>query len=146
VQLARVQVGPYEVWTWTQPDPPRVGRLDVSVAVYQPDTRTTVEDVEVRLTAADPAHAVSTSAGAAFDAGWFSSLYQADLELRTPGRWRITVAVTGPTGGGTAAFELNVLPPAAVSWWLIGAAATVVLWLVWWTYRATGQSRTTSDP
>jgi hypothetical protein len=95
VQLARVLVSPYEVWTWTQPEPPRVGRLDVSVAVLRPGTSTAVRDAEVRLAAVDPAHSVSTSASAVFDAGWFSALYQADLELRTPGRWRITVALAG---------------------------------------------------
>ena len=38
LRLARAPLGPYVVSVWTQPDPPRVGTIDVSVAVMAPGT------------------------------------------------------------------------------------------------------------
>jgi len=38
LRLGHVTAGPYHVSAWTQPQPPRVGRLDLSVAVMFPDS------------------------------------------------------------------------------------------------------------
>lgn len=133
LQVPGDRAGPYVVSVWTQPDPPRVGRLDVSVAVMQPATRKPVLDAETRVTGEHLGTSERTSARAGLDAGWLYSMYYADLELPTPGRWRITVSVAGPDGNGSAGFDLEVRPPSPIPWRLIWTVvALLLLTLIAW--------------
>ena len=54
VQLAKVPAGPYLVSVWTLPDPPRVGSLDVSLAVMEPRTERALLDASAQLTSNGP--------------------------------------------------------------------------------------------
>ena len=51
LRLSRATTGPYLVSAWTRPDPPRVGRIDLSVAVMKPDSGQAVLDAEVQARA-----------------------------------------------------------------------------------------------
>ncbi len=72
LQLARAPAGPYAVSAWTQPNPPRVGRLDVSVVVLRPDTGEPMEHVEARVTARHVQSSQSVSAAVGPDTSVFS--------------------------------------------------------------------------
>ena len=111
LRLNRVTAGPYHVSAWTQPQPPRVGRLDLSVAVMFPDSGKAVLDGTVRAIARRvEAPGAEAQVRLERGAGGNVLLHHAVLELPSPGRWRVVVDASGPSGGGQAAFELDVLP------------------------------------
>ncbi len=130
LRLARAEAGPYLVSVWTQPDPPRVGRLDVSVAVMRPQDSTPVLDVAATVAARhadDPASSVS---GVAVRGGGGNLLlYHAELELSRAGRWRVTVAVQAPAGQGSASFQVEAVRGAPYAPFLVAVAGAVLL--VW---------------
>ena len=136
-QLTRVRAGPYIVSVWTQPATPRVGALDVSVAVMQPQDGALVLDAVVRLTATlvkPPGGTITTIATTG--AGGNRLLSHANLELDEAGRWRIAVVVRGPDGEGEAAFEIQARPPRRLWWLLAGVIASVaVMWVAWHVWR-----------
>jgi hypothetical protein len=66
--------------------------------------------------------------------------YEVDFNLPAEGRWQVTIEVQGPDGGGSAAFEIEVLPPSALArlgtryWPVLGGVGLVLLvavWLMW---------------
>lgn len=140
-RLNKTSAGPYLVSAWTQPDPPRVGRVDVSVAVMHPLTGEPALDVEGHLSAKSiPVRETTTSATLERGGGGNLFLYHANLELPAAGRWEVTVSLEGPEGAGQVAFELDVRPPTPAAWWLIIGA--VVAGAVWWLWvRTTRRQR-----
>jgi hypothetical protein len=119
------RVGPYIVSVWTQPERPRTDNCQIGVVVMQDHLRA-VSDAVVRLRAdradgAGPAVAVTATHGR-------GPLYETALRLPTPGRWTVTVDVSGPAGAGRASFPLDV---EAASWgwraWLLVAIAIALL-------------------
>lgn len=147
-QLVNAAAGPYRVSAWTQPDPPRVGALHLSVAVSEPapgagerEAGQVVLDAEVRvqLQALDrPAQSITALASRQGSANKF--LYEADLELPAEGQWRVQVQVVGPAGAGGAGFDLQVLPIAAspllTLGWPVWAGLGLVLAATAWMIRA----------
>lgn len=129
-RLAAASAGPYAVSVWTQPDPPRVGELDTSVAVMHPDTGAPVLDVTVRVSA-EPVEGAGKSASTLARRGEGGNLllYHATLELSREGRWRVTVRAEGAKGKGSASFDLHV-GPARSSWWLGATVAGALLLMV----------------
>ncbi|RMF86786.1 MAG: hypothetical protein D6736_14280 [Nitrospinota bacterium] len=139
-RLEAVAAGPYLLSAWTQPDPPRVGRLHVSVAVMDPSTKGVILDADVRLMV----HPVGeegrlTSIQATHGAGTNALLYHANVELSREGPWLITVQVEGEDGQGVASFSLAVEPPAALGWKKLGGGGAgillLLLWMTWYRRR-----------
>lgn len=132
LRVARAEVGPYLVSVWTQPDPPRVGRLDVSVAVMRPQDGTAVLDVTPSVAAqvaGDPTSSVTERA--ARGGGGTPLLYHAELELSRPGRWRVTVTVPPATGQGAASFEITAVRGGNLGPLLLAAVTGVFLaWML----------------
>ncbi len=140
LQLARAPAGPYAVSAWTQPNPPRVGRLDVSVVVLRPDTGEPMEHVEARVTARHVQSSQSVSAAVGPDTSVFSFLSPAlrhgTIELRAPGHWRVNISVAGPQGKGDVDFDLDAEPPwriPSAGYWIGFAIIVVAGWIY---YRA----------
>ncbi|MGH7333543.1 MAG: hypothetical protein ACREKS_12540 [Candidatus Rokuibacteriota bacterium] len=134
LRVARAQAGPYLVSVWTQPDPPRVGRLDVSVAVMRPQDGTAILDVATSVVA-EPADAPGPIAKtqATRGGGGNPFLYHAELELPQPGRWRVTVTVQAPPGQGRAAFEIIASPGSRLVPLLVAAGTGLLLvGMLWW--------------
>ncbi len=132
-RLTRAPAGPYAVSVWTQPATPRVGTLDVSVAVMRPQDGTPVLDAVVHLTAEPLAHAGNpVTVVATPGTGGNRFLFYADLELPSPGAWRVTVSVSGAAGQGRAVFGVQVRSRGQ-RWSLLGGimAGIVLLWLAW---------------
>jgi hypothetical protein len=102
-----------------------------------------VPDAVVRVTAerAGAADAtVSVTADRGRDPGGISHV--ADLRLPSPGRWTVTVHVSGPEGSGSADFPLEV---ETASWAagaaMTGAAAALLgLAVASWLWRARSRS------
>lgn len=134
VRLAKVPAGPYLVSVWTQPDPPRVGPLDVSLAVMEPATERALLDATARVVlapAGDPGAAVVGQLEAG--AGESPFLYHAELEVPRAGPWRAVVSVEGPAGAGEVGFDLAVEPARSLLWTLgpgVGVAVALLIWLV----------------
>jgi hypothetical protein len=144
LRLARAEAGPYLVSVWSQPDPPRVGRLDVSVAVMRPPGGEAALDVRARLQAA-PAdnHGKGVVVALERGAGGNLLLYHANVEVPIATRWRMTVEVEGPHGRGAAPFELDVRPARSLAWFLIILVAAVVIAAgIWWVMTHTAARRT----
>ncbi len=134
LRLSRAVAGPYLVSAWTQPDPPRVGAVDLSVAVMSPATGEAILEAEARA-AAEPAGstgaAVSTTL--ARGAGGNLLLHHGILDVPAVGAWRVAVQVIGPAGPGEVAFTLDVGPPLPVTVSVvIGIAVLAFGGLVWW--------------
>lgn len=132
LRVARAEVGAYLVSVWTQPDPPRVGRLDVSVAVMRPQDGTAILDVPTTIVAEpadDPTPIVK--AQATRGGGGNPLLYHAELELPRPGRWRVTVTVPAPPGQGSVSFDITAVRGGGLGPLLIAAlAGGFLVWLL----------------
>lgn len=136
-QLVAVPVGPYHLSVWTQPEPPRVGTVHFTVALFRPagEADEPVTDATVRLRLTPEADGVPLEAVATRDQALNPFYYEADVRLTAPGRWQVQVLVAGPEGEGQAAFVLEVEPMAP--WWAgwRGAAlallALVLIFFVW---------------
>jgi hypothetical protein len=126
-RLAAAPAGPYVVTVWTQPTPPTMGPIDVSVAVMQPGSLVAVPDADATLTAERADRSLVSSARAVRGAGFLPTIYHADLELPADGLWHVTVKVSGPAGAGTAAFDLHVVKPARIPWLTIAGAGVLLV-------------------
>lgn len=135
-RLTGAIVGPYTVSVWTKPEPSKIGRIHVSVAVLHPQDGAPILDARVRVAADSidaPEHLISANASRSW-----GLLYDADLEIPSEGRWRIIVHVVGTQGEGSTSFELEVRPPPKVNRWVVGAIAVLVALAAWWLIRHGG--------
>ena len=141
------RVGPYLLRAWTQPTQPRTDAGQLTVTVLRPGNFRPVPDAVVRVTARRAGAAdvtVPVTANGGGDSGGISHV--ADLRLPSPGRWTVTVHVSGPEGGGSAEFPLDVEaaawgtgPALAAGGALLGLAAA---WLVWRGWSRSGRLTT----
>jgi hypothetical protein len=132
LRVARATVGPYLVSVWTQPDPPRVGRLDVSVAVMRPEDGTAVLGAAPSVSAqALGDQAAPVTERAVLGGGGTPLLYHAELELSRPGRWRVTVIVPPAPEPGGASFEIDAVPSGSLAPLVIGVVtAGLLAWML----------------
>jgi len=119
-QLTNAEAGPYWVSVWTEPDPIRVGDFHVTVAILQaPEPGASAREAgELVLDAtvlvqAQPVSQVGEIliAPATRDNAVNKLFYEADLTLPAEGQWRVDIQVNGAAGAGSAAFEIEALPP-----------------------------------
>ena len=133
LRLSRATAGPYHISAWTRPDPPRVGRLDFSVAIMAPDTGQAILGAEVRANAAlTSGEKVTTSARLERGGGGNLLLYHGNVELPAAGAWRVLIEAAGPDGSGSASFELDVQPPLPIAWPIAIGLATLSAGALWW--------------
>lgn len=128
------RVGPYVVRAVSEPDPPRTDRCRVTVAVLRPGTARPVPEAAVSVAASQPGGgAVRVTIAPDRNRDPEQVYHVADLEFPSPGRWSVTVRVSGPDGEGSAEFPLDVQ---AAPWRVSPAIAafgggSVLLVLVW---------------
>ena len=131
LRLANVTAGPHLLSVWTQPDPPREGRLDVGVAVMQPPQNQAILDAVVQVRA-EPIDGGARAAAspATRGAGGNLVLYHALLELPAAGRWRVTVMARSSLGAGHVTFDLTVERRSPLPW-ILGTlvVAAALAWL-----------------
>lgn len=155
-RLTNVAVGPYRLYLWSLPEPPRVGDFHLSVVLTEPDGSAPVSDEDKPLEAAildanvqivlEPVDRKGDSMvlSATHDEAVFKVFYEADAQLPTAGKWQATVSVAGPKGEGNASFALDVLPARTVNWTLIVGIGIGILTLIGLSRfgRTTGSAKT----
>ena len=133
-QLVQKPAGPYLVYAWTNPAPPRVGTLHVTVALTDPATDEPVMDVPVTVTLTPADGGAQVSAPATHDKATIKSYYETDLEIPSEGLWQATISFQTPQGPSGASFSVDVQPRSITRWLLIGVggvAVVVVGWFFW---------------
>lgn len=111
VEVADRPIGPYLIAVMTSPSPLQVGVADVSVLIYLPSTKKSIADATVYVDAklmgqqGAPSRFPATHANATN-----KYFYAANVSLPAPGRYDMTVQVTGPKGGGAVSFSVQVAP------------------------------------
>lgn len=136
LRLSDATAGPYQLYAWTQPEPLRVGQSHISVLVLNPGPTEDVAGepitnatVRVRFeTLTQPGEVITVAAVATEFLG--NTYYEADLELPTTGEWRVTIAVQGALGEGSAAFVGEVMAARTLNWSLIASAGIGLLLLI----------------
>jgi hypothetical protein len=136
IRIAAEPMGPYRLSVWTAPEPPRVGRVHVTVGLAEATSGAAVTDAVIRIEARGPTPDATVRATATHEGALIPELYEADLLLPTPGAWRFTVAVEGV---GSADFDL-VVREAAPNWTWIGLGGLVVV-LIGWVALTSGRRR-----
>ena len=117
LRLDREPLGPYVVSAWTEPAPPRTGRLDISVAVMKPETGAPVLDGEVRVRAQSvDSPGLPSIVVLGLGNGGNALLHHGEVALPRPGLWRLTILFGGPGGSGEADFALDVRQRAFWPW------------------------------
>jgi len=146
LQRGLAPAGPYVVSVWTQPDPARVGALDISAAILRADTHQPVPDVEMRVTARDSSSSQFVQGVGLRPAQglldlFAPPLYHASVGIPTRGQWHLTVSIAGAVGHGAIDFDLDVAPP--LPWRLIVAGGVVSLLVVvaWFVPRRSTRQR-----
>jgi len=131
--VARAPAGPYLVSVWTQPDPPRVGQIDVSVAVMASATGEAILDARAAIRA-DARDAVMSTPAKTLDRGGGGNrlLYRALVDAPAAGRWAMPISVTGPLGSGETAFEIDVRRGLPIAWLLMAGGITLTLAALAW--------------
>ena len=140
-QLVQAPSGTYQIYAWTNPEPPRAGPVHVTVALVDPATQQPVLDADVQIVATAGAGNPPVSAQATHDNAVIKTYYEADLDLPAAGPWQIAVAHSDTAGSGSAAFTLDV-QPAARNWRpiAIGAVLAVIAIGAWFVLKSNGQS------
>ena len=140
-QLVQAPSGPYQVYAWTNPDPPRAGVVHVTVALVDPATQQPVLNANVQILAAPGTGREPVSAPATHENAVIKTYYEADLDLPSTGPWQITVAHSDAAGSGSAAFALD-LQPAGRNWRPIASGAVLALIAIgaWYVLKSHDQS------
>ena len=135
-QLVATPSGPYQVYAWTNPDPPRAGVVHITVALVEPASHQPVLNAAVQIVATPDDGGQTVSVPATHENAVIKTYYEADLDLPAAGVWQFTVAHSDAAGSGSAGFALDV-QPAAANWRpaAIGAVLAVIALGAWFIMR-----------
>ncbi len=135
-QLVAAPSGPYQVYAWTNPNPPRAGLVHVTVALVEPATQRPVLDAAVQIVATPNDDGQPVAVPATHENATIKTYYEADLDLPAAGAWQFTVAHNDAAGSGSANFALDV-QPAAANWrpLAIGSVLAVIAAGAWFVMR-----------
>lgn len=132
-QLVNEPVGPYWLSVWTSPEPPRAGEpLHLTLALAEPGTGREagppVLGATVTISLAPAQSSTAPLTVAATNANSANRLfYEADVTPPQPGRYTVSIAVTGPDGSGSLTFDLDVSEPGGPNWFLWGGGGVLVI-------------------
>ncbi len=132
-RLTNVAIGPYRLYVWSAPEPPRVGAVHLAIAVTEdkklpdPLVQPVLDlDVQITMKALDEPGVLLTQQGVS-QKTLLLYYYETDFQIPAAGQWQTVVTVTGPAGSGAADFQLEVLPTRRVNWSIIGWGAVALL-------------------
>ena len=133
-QLTNVDIGPYRIFVWSDPEPPQVGPYHVAVALTESlegdasgFAGQPILNADITVNLVNPeTSTVLTSKATHLDAV-NKIYYEADFEVDTPGEWRIELIVAGPEGPAQATYTTQIAP-ATFNWTpVLGGAAALLL-------------------
>ena len=138
-QLVAAPSGPYQVYAWTNPDPPRAGVVHITVALVEPASQQPVLNAAVQIVATPDevsSDVQPVTMPATHENAVIKTYYEADLDLPAVGVWQFTVSHSDAAGSGSASFALDVRP-AAANWRpaAIGAVLAVIAAGAWFVMR-----------
>jgi hypothetical protein len=137
--LVDAPAGPYRVFAWLQPEPPRVGTVHLDIAVTlapPPDSPPNplvepVTDANVQVTWTPQGQPeAATVIRASPQSGLNGFYYEINTTLGVVDRWHVEVMVQGAAGEGMASFEQQVLSARSVNWYVIAGAGVGLLALI----------------
>ncbi len=132
IQLAFVPVGPYKMTLWLNPPQPQAQQtMHITVGLATPPDDAPMLDAEVEIVVTDAENGRVVLTTHATTAASINKLfYETDFTLPDPGSYHVTARVSGPDGGGSAAFAMTVTPASPTNWLLIGFGGLGVLFLL----------------
>jgi hypothetical protein len=143
-RLVDEPVGPYSLYVWTKPDPIRIGRAHFTVGVFSRPAGSAqdepVLDADVELALVSKAGGNGWQGRASREASVNKLYYEADVTIPAEGEWQVTVRISGPSGGGSAEFNL-IAVEAGINWMLVGGAAVAIVASGWWFFGLRQQEK-----
>lgn len=123
--------GPYRVFAWIQPVPPRVGAVHLDIALTLAPSTTApanalvepVTDAHVTVTftpESQPDQAMQVVASP--ESGLNGFYYEVETRLGVEDIWRVSVRAEGAAGVGEAQFQRQILAARRVDWVVVAAA------------------------
>jgi hypothetical protein len=131
VMLFRKRADPFIVTAFSEPAPPRVGLVDLSVMLQKANDQTTVLDasVMVRLKKSSAGTITEVVAPATHARATNKLLYAAQVTLASPGEWQLTVDIKQGNATASVSSQMSVLPEQAptVTYWPYFAMVPVLV-------------------
>jgi hypothetical protein len=132
VQFQR-KAGTFNITLFSTPTPVRAGRADLSVMVQNSADQSPLLDAEVRLhlVKSEANSITEISAPARHRQATNKLLYAAQVDLKSPGKYRVEISVQTPHDSALVTGDLDVLPPEPplLAHWPYFAALPVVAFL-----------------
>ncbi len=139
-QLVNAPFGPHLLSVWTNPDPPRVGVVHVTVALAERvegaagiEAGAPVLDRPVTIALIPPEGGTPLTTRATHEAAENKLLYETDVRLEQAGLWEVRLQTDA---WGPQSFILAVQPAAAFPWPVIAAAALAAAGVIWFRSRS----------
>ncbi len=116
LQLYRGPAGPYEIIITIQPHKPKVGTVHFGVVIFDPQTRTAVEDARVRIVAHPPNLDDRALQTPALNDPATPIHYKGNIIFRSAGQWNLVAEIqTDEHGEVTATTPINIAEAASTS-------------------------------
>lgn len=105
------KAGVYKITVFTSPTPFRAGPVDISVFLQDAASGRAVTNAEVIVRLTSRTTGTVLEVPATTEAATNRLLRAAVIDLPTPGRWDVEVAVKGPAGPATVRFNVEASEP-----------------------------------
>ena len=132
-QINNVDLGPYRIWVWSDPEPPQVGSYHVAVALTESLANDPngfagqpILDADVVVEMEHQASGLLLIAQATHEDATNKLFYEAIFAPEQTGTWEIRVIVQGPDGPVQASYTDEV-EPAAFPWMAVGGGLLALL-------------------
>ena len=132
-QINNVDIGPYRIWVWSDPEPPTVGSYHVAVALTEsldndPNgfAGEPILDADVVVEMKHQTSGLLLIAQATHEDATNKLFYEAIFTPEQTGAWEIRVIVQGPDGPVQASYTDEVESP-AFPWMAVGGGLLALL-------------------
>lgn len=132
-QIANLNLGPYRIWVWSDPEPPQVGEYHVAVALTESLANDPngfagepILNADVLVEMTHQPTGLLLVAQATHEDAANKLFYEALFAPQQTGLWQIRVIVEGPDGPVDATFE-DEIEPRSFPWRAVGGGLLAVL-------------------
>ncbi|MFZ1754707.1 MAG: hypothetical protein WBO46_16070 [Caldilineaceae bacterium] len=132
-QINNLDLGPYRIWVWSDPEPPAVGEYHVAVALTEsldsdPNgfAGEPVLGADVLVEMENQTSGILLVAQATHEDAVNKLFYEAVFSPEQTGVWEIRVIVQGPDGPVTASYTDEIVPP-TFPWMAVGGGLLAVV-------------------
>ncbi|MCL4833540.1 MAG: hypothetical protein KJZ86_13945 [Caldilineaceae bacterium] len=132
-QINNLDIGPFRIWVWSDPEPPLVGEYHVAVALTEslendPNgfAGEPILDADVVVEMEHPASGLLLTAQATHEDATNKLFYEALFAPQQTGLWEIRVIVQGPDGPAQTSYTDEMESP-AFPWMAVGGGLLALL-------------------